>query len=288
MEIVFSEVDHWYMRGTPFEKKALDQISLTIPSGSFTAIIGHTGSGKSTLVQHINGLLRPSSGQVRVGNHVLTSAKKKDGLKELRRKVGLVFQYPEHQLFEETVAKDICFGPINFGVEPNQALRRAKELLPLVGLEEHVLSVSPFQLSGGQMRRVAIAGVLASRPSILLLDEPAAGLDPEGRTNMMNLFTNYHEEHETTIVLVTHHMEDAVKYADHIIVMDNGKVEMAGDKELIFEQATQLREIGLDLPNSFRFLHSMKEKFELDHVPSLFEVEEIADYVAGLLTRKED
>ncbi|GAE26067.1 ATPase component of general energizing module of ECF transporters [Halalkalibacter wakoensis JCM 9140] len=283
MDIVFSEVEYRYMQGTPFEKVALKDLSITIPSGSFTAVIGHTGSGKSTFIQHINGLLRPSAGSVKVGSFEMKAGKKKQDVRELRKEVGLVFQYPEHQLFEETVEKDICFGPINFGLPKEKASRRAKELLPLVGLEEEVLASSPFQLSGGQMRRVAIAGVLAIEPSVLVLDEPAASLDPEGRQQMMSLFYEYHQRNKTTTVLVTHHMEDAAKYADQIIVFHEGRVEMVGGRELIFEHAQRLNEIGLDVPKSVRFLHNFQERFHLHEVPMSFEMKETAHFLGNVL-----
>lgn len=286
MDITFSQVEHRYMQGTPFEKVALTDFSVTIPSGSFTAVIGHTGSGKSTFIQHINGLLKPTSGTVKVGPYTMTAGEKKTDLKALRKKVGLVFQYPEHQLFEESVEKDICFGPLNFGVPKEKASKKTKSLLPLVGLTDSVLLSSPFQLSGGQMRRVAIAGVLAVGPAILVLDEPAASLDPEGRQQMMDLFVRYHQEHQTTTVLVTHHMEDAAKYADHIIVLHNGQVEMTGGRELIFEQAARLREIGLDLPDSVRFLERIKTEFNLPTVPMHFDLEGAADFIADLVKAK--
>ncbi|MFC0559044.1 energy-coupling factor ABC transporter ATP-binding protein [Halalkalibacter alkalisediminis] len=288
MDIVFSEVDHCYMPKTPFEKMALKDISLTIPSGSFTAIIGHTGSGKSTLVQHINGLLKPTSGTVQVGSFTMKAGQKKIDLLHLRKKVGHVFQYPEHQLFEETVEKDICFGPVNFGLSKEHATKRAKELIKVVGLDASFLDKSPFHLSGGQMRRVAIAGVLASRPSVLVLDEPAAGLDPEGRDQMMELFSTYHKDHNTTTILVTHHMEDAAKYADQIIVMHNGKIKMCGGRELIFEEAKKLEELGLGLPNTVRFLQELKEKFRLTSVPNQFDVEGTSAFIADLLRAKEE
>ncbi|MDT8862260.1 energy-coupling factor transporter ATPase [Alkalihalobacillus sp. MEB130] len=283
MDIIFNEVEYRYMEGTPFEKVALRNVSLTIPSGSFTAVIGHTGSGKSTFIQHINGLLRPSKGSVKVGPFEINAVGKKTDLKGLRKKVGLVFQYPEHQLFEETVEKDICFGPINFGLPREKAIKRAKELLPLVGLKEGILASSPFQLSGGQMRRVAIAGVLAVQPSVLVLDEPAASLDPEGREQMMKLFYDYHKSNETTTVLVTHHMEDAAKYADQIIVLHNGAVEMMGGRELIFEHASRLHDIGLDLPRSVRLLQSVKDKFGLDEVPMHFDSKSTAHFLGNVI-----
>ncbi|WP_100406021.1 energy-coupling factor ABC transporter ATP-binding protein [Bacillus solitudinis] len=287
MDIQFKEVEHCYMPGTPFEKLALNGITLTIPTGSFTAVIGHTGSGKSTFIQHVNGLLKPTAGTVYVGPYELNSIEKNKNLKELRKRVGLVFQYPEHQLFEETVEKDICFGPVNFGVSEERSLNRAKAVILQVGLSEDFLQVSPFQLSGGQMRRVAIAGVLATRPEVLVLDEPTAGLDPVGKEQMMDLFTTYHREHETTTVLVTHHMEDAARYADHIIVLNNGRVEMEGSREDIFKQVDRLMSIGLDLPKTIRFLQLIKEKFDLSEVPMIFEEKELIEFVAKLLRTRE-
>jgi energy-coupling factor transport system ATP-binding protein len=288
MDIVFNEVEHCYMPGTPFEKVALEHVNLTIPTGSFTVIIGHTGSGKSTLIQHINGLLRPTKGTVKVGPFTIKAGEKKKDLLNLRKEVGLVFQYPEHQLFEETVEKDICFGPINFGLSNELAIKRAHKLIETVGLDKSFLHRSPFHLSGGQMRRVAIAGVLASRPSILVLDEPAAGLDPEGRDQMMKLFANYHQENKTTTVLVTHHMEDAAKYADQIIVMHNGNVEMHGGREVVFQQAKRLEEIGLGLPNTVQFLQRFREMFQLKSVPSSFDVTETSQFIAGLLLHSKE
>ncbi|OLS34816.1 energy-coupling factor ABC transporter ATP-binding protein [Alkalihalophilus pseudofirmus] len=287
MDISFKRLEHRYMIGTPFEKTALHPVDLFIPSGSFTAIIGHTGSGKSTLIQHINGLLKPSAGEIVIGKFKLNADKKnKQPLRDLRQQVGLVFQYPEHQLFEETVAKDICFGPMNYGVTEEAAMRRVRELLPLVGLNEDVLESSPFQLSGGQMRRVAIAGVLAIRPSVLVLDEPTAGLDPEGRVQMLELFNNYHKEYGTTTILVTHSMEDAAKYADHLVVMNNGKIEMSGSRDEVFKESERLSEIGLDLPDTVRLLAQVKKKFNLTEVPLLFEKEEVAAFLADLLHEK--
>ncbi len=286
MDITFSEVEYRYMQGTPFEKKALTDFNVHIQSGSFTAVIGHTGSGKSTFIQHLNGLLKPTKGTVKVGPYTMTAQQKKKDLKPLRKEVGLVFQYPEHQLFEETVEKDICFGPLNFGMKKETVMRKMKELLPEVGLTEEILPVSPFQLSGGQMRRVAIAGVLALEPSVLVLDEPAAGLDPEGRKQIMDLFVRYHQAHRTTTVLVTHHMEDAAKYADHIIVLHDGRVEMAGSRELIFKRASRLQEIGLDLPEPVRFLKKLEQRCNLVNVPMHFDTEEVATYIATLINRK--
>lgn len=286
MDISFEAVEHRYMQGTPFEKVALSDFSVAIPSGSFTAVIGHTGSGKSTFIQHMNGLLKPTKGTVRVGPYTIEPGKKKSNMKELRKNVGLVFQYPEHQLFEETVEKDICFGPMNYGVTKEEAERIARELLPQVGLDEQLLHVSPFQLSGGQMRRVAIAGVLAMNPSVLVLDEPAASLDPEGKQQIMDLFMDYHKKHKTTTILVTHDMEDAATYADHIIVLNKGQVEMVGDREDVFKRTDALKEIGLDFPESIHILERMKEEFQIAELPLLFSLEEAADYIASFVKVK--
>lgn len=223
MDITFENVSYTYQKNTPFEHKALENISFHIPKRSFVAIIGHTGSGKSTLIQHLNGLLIPTEGKVTIGEYELTKEKKPENMKALRSKVGIVFQYPEHQLFEETVEKDIAFGPKNFGLDDATIEKRIKEVLPKVGLSEELLSRSPFDLSGGQMRRVAIAGVLASKPSVYVLDEPTAGLDPRGQKEIMDMFYELHHEEKATTILVTHNMEDALKYADYIIILNKGK-----------------------------------------------------------------
>lgn len=217
MDITFKDVTHIYQEGTPLEKKALDHVDLTIPDGSFTAIIGQTGSGKSTLIQHLNGLLQPTAGEITVGNYVITAQTNQSQLKQLRKKVGVVFQFPESQLFEETVLKDIAFGPRNFGVDEATALERAQAMCQLVGLPDEVGSKLPFDLSGGQMRRVAIAGILAMNPEVLVLDEPTAGLDPKGHEEMLALFEQLHRQYQLTVVLVSHHMDDVARYADQVL-----------------------------------------------------------------------
>ncbi|MDW0116778.1 energy-coupling factor ABC transporter ATP-binding protein [Sporosarcina thermotolerans] len=253
MDISLQQVGYSYASGTPFEKRALHEVNATIKSGSYTAVIGHTGSGKSTLLLHLNGLLKPTEGTVRVGDVNITAGTKAKELKEIRKRVGIVFQFPEHQLFEETVEKDIMFGPMNFGVPAEEARRRAHELIKLLGLPEDVAEKSPFDLSGGQMRRVAIAGVLAFKPSILILDEPTAGLDPRGRKEIMELFNRLHEEEGLTTILVTHSMEDAAKYADHILVMHEGRSVMAGTPTEVFSDAERLKTFRLGLPRSVAF-----------------------------------
>jgi len=281
MDIKIENLTHIYGERTPFERIALNDITLSIAKGSYTAIIGHTGSGKSTLIQHLNGLLKPSRGTVHIGSNTITAGRKTKDLKKLRQHVGLVFQYPEHQLFEETVEKDICFGPMNFGVSEKAAKRRAKELISVVGLPEHLLLKSPFQLSGGQMRRVAIAGVLAMNPKVLILDEPTAGLDPVGRREMMELFYKLHQEKELTTILVTHHMNDAAMYADRIIVMNEGAVLLDGPREKIFQDTEMLQSIGLDIPDAVRTVRAFAKKFSLPVPTNVYSVEETARFIAN-------
>lgn len=268
MDIKFREVEYRYGAGTPFERLAITDVSFHIPSGEYVAIIGHTGSGKSTVLQHLNVLLKPLKGEVEVGNRTIAAGRKEKNLKEIRRRVGIVFQFPEHQLFEETVEKDICFGPMNFGVPEEEAKQRAREAIRLVGLPETVLERSPFDLSGGQMRRAAIAGVLAMKPDVLVLDEPTAGLDPRGRTEIMELFDSLKKENGLTCVLVTHSMEDAARYANRIIVMHKGRVFKTGTPRDIFSDRASLTAIGLDVPETVRFQHRFEEKtgYPLQHL----------------------
>ena len=280
MEIKIKGLEHRYMTGTPFERVAIKDINLEFRKGTYTAIIGHTGSGKSTLIQHLNGLLKPTKGTVSIGNVTITADKKTKELKKLRQRVGLVFQYPEHQLFEETVEKDICFGPMNFGLPLEKAKRRAKELISLVGLSEDFLTRSPFELSGGQMRRVAIAGVLAMNPSVLILDEPTAGLDPRGRREIMELFYKLHKEKGISIILVTHHMNDAARYADRIIVMNHGTILLEGDRNTIFKDPEMLQAIGLDVPESIHLLRKLSEKWSIPTPSNLYTLEELVDFIS--------
>lgn len=276
MDITFENVSYTYQVGTPFEHQALKDVSLHIPSGSFVAIIGHTGSGKSTLIQHLNGLIRPTKGKITVGDYTLSREKKLKEMKELRSRVGVVFQYPEHQLFEETVAKDIAFGPRNFNVPETEITQRIKEIVPKVGLSEELLARSPFELSGGQMRRVAIAGVLATKPDVYVLDEPTAGLDPRGQKEMMDMFYRIHEEENITTILVTHSMEDALQYAEYIIILNNGEKYMEGKPEEIFQQEAALHKVRLEVPESIQFLKTYNEKFSLDLPLTKQSVAEIA------------
>lgn len=262
MDITFKDVSYIYQKNTPFAHLALDDISFSIPSGSFVAIIGHTGSGKSTLIQHLNGLVAPTEGEVMIGDFRITNKEKPKDMKKLRSQVGVVFQYPEHQLFEETIAKDIAFGPQNFGVADREIEKRIQEIIPMVGLSEDLLERSPFDLSGGQMRRVAIAGVLAVKPRILVLDEPTAGLDPRGQKEIMDMFYHLHQKENMTTVLVTHSMEDAVKYADHIIILNKGKKYMEGRPEEVFTQVEALNKVQLDTPEMIQFLDKFARKFK--------------------------
>lgn len=252
MDITLRQVSYAYAAGTPFEKRALHEVDLTIPTGSYQAIIGHTGSGKSTVLQHLNAILKPTAGTVTIGEKVIEAGVKPKELKSVRSRVGIVFQFPEHQLFEETVEKDIMFGPMNFGVPEEEARRRAHELVGLLGLPEGTLQKSPFDLSGGQMRRVAIAGVLAMDPDVLVLDEPTAGLDPRGRKEIMNLFARLHEEKNLTTILVTHSMEDAARYADRVAILHSGRCVVEGTPQEVFAQDELLRDFRLELPQSVK------------------------------------
>lgn len=261
MDITFKNVSYTYQPNTPFEHKALENLSFHIPSGSYVAVIGHTGSGKSTMIQHLNGLLQPTKGEVIIGDFHIKPEQKLKNLKALRSKVGVVFQYPEHQLFEETVEKDIAFGPQNFGVSMTEIKKRIQNILPQVGLSEKLLSRSPFDLSGGQMRRVAIAGVLAMNPKTLVLDEPTAGLDPRGQREIMDMFYDLHKDQNLTTILVTHSMEDALKYADIVIILNKGTKYMEGTPTEIFTKKKALNDVQLDVPEIVHFLNKFEEKF---------------------------
>jgi len=245
MPIKIEKVSYTYSPGTPFEIKALDDINLIIKDKSFTAIIGQTGSGKSTLIQHFNGLLVPSEGTVIINN--ITTEDKKDR-KKIRSQVGIVFQYPEHQLFEETVFEDVAYGPKNMGFDEAEVKRRVEEALLSVGLSLDLIDKSPFDLSGGQMRRVAMAGVLAMKPKTLILDEPTAGLDPQTRKNVLNLIKDLRENHDITIIIVTHDMEEVANFADRVIVLHKGKVAIDGKPREVFLEVDKLKRIGLDAP----------------------------------------
>lgn len=260
MEIVLDHVSYTYQAGTPFAGDGLKDVSVTIPDGSYTAIIGQTGSGKSTLLQHLNALLKPTQGTVRIGDRVITPQTSNKNLKPLRAKVGLVFQFAENQLFEETVEKDVAFGPKNFGVSAAEATERAHHALGLVGIGPEYYQHSPFDLSGGQMRRVAIAGVLAMTPELLILDEPTAGLDPKGRKELMTLFDQLHREQGIGIVLVTHQMEDVANYAEYVLVMADGQVIKQGPPRDIFADPDWLQAHHLGLPQAARFARLLAQQ----------------------------
>ena len=260
MSIKIENLTHVYMPKSPFEKKALDNVNLVIEDGEFLALIGHTGSGKSTLIQHLNGLLEPTSGRILVDDIDITNKEAK--LTEIRKKIGLVFQYPEYQLFEETIEKDIAFGPSNLGLEEEEIKNRVKLSMEAVGLDYELFKdKSPFELSGGQKRRVAIAGVIAMNPEVLILDEPTAGLDPGGRDEIFELITKLHENNNMTIILSSHSMDDMAKLAKNIIVMNHGKIEFMGSPREVFNSnVDRLKEIGLDVPQVLELAIKLREK----------------------------
>ena len=267
-----------YSAGTPFEHKALDQVSFSVERGEFIGIIGHTGSGKSTLMQQLNGLLKPTSGKVILdGKDIWTD---KATTRQARFRVGLVFQYPEYQLFEETVYKDIAFGPKNMGLSAEEVDRRVREAAGFVGLTEEQLNVSPFDLSGGQKRRVAIAGVIAMEPEVLILDEPTAGLDPVGREDILSNIQAYRKAKNATIMMVSHSMSDVARLTERLLVMNNSKLAMDGTPEQVFAHAEELLEMGLDIPPVTRVFLRLRE-LGLDVEP-VFTLEQAASVLAGL------
>lgn len=261
MDILFENVSHTYQAGMPFAHTALTNITLKIKPHKVTAIIGKTGSGKSTLVQHLNALLKPTEGRLRIGTRVIEPQTSERYMKALRKQVGTVFQFPESQLFEQTVLQDISFGPKNYGASENQAEAITREILPLVGLDESYLDISPFELSGGEQRRVAIAGVLALEPEVLVLDEPTAGLDPKGQKDTMDMFYAFNQERSTTIILVTHRMEHVAEYADDVIVLSHGRVVKQGSPYEIFQDPAILKELDLDVPETIAFAHQLNQKY---------------------------
>lgn len=259
MSIQVNNLTHIYSEGLPQESVALDGVTFTAEDGQFIGIIGHTGSGKSTLVQHLNGLLKPNSGTIIVGDTDITAPGVV--MTEIRKKIGLVFQYPEYQLFEETVEKDVAFGPENLGLDEEKTKTRVRESLELVGLDyEKFKDRSPFDLSGGQKRRVAIAGVIAMKPEVLILDEPTAGLDPKAHQDVLDMIVKIHEHENNIIILVSHNMNDIAKLADKVLVMDGGKLAMQGSPEEVFAQHEKLNEIGLALPHSAELMKKAAEK----------------------------
>ena len=259
MGIALENVSFTYQEGTPLASTALSDVSLTIEDGSYTALIGHTGSGKSTILQLLNGLLVPSQGSVRVFDTLITSTSKNKDIRQIRKQVGLVFQFAENQIFEETVLKDVAFGPQNFGVSEEDAEQIAREKLALVGIDESLFNRSPFELSGGQMRREAIAGILAMEPAILVLDEPTAGLDPLGRKELMNLFKKLHQS-GMTIVLVTHLMDDVAEYANQVYVMEKGRLVKGGKPSDIFQDVVFMEEVQLGVPKITAFCKRLADR----------------------------
>lgn len=258
MSIKINHLTHVYNRGTTFEKKALDDVNLEIATGEFIGLIGHTGSGKSTLIQHLNAIIAPDSGEILLNGENIYADKTK--LREVRQKVGLAFQYPEHQLFEMTVYKDVAFGPTNMKLPQEEIDRRVKGALATVGLSEGVYDKSPFELSGGQKRRVAIAGVLAMNPEVLILDEPTAGLDPRGRDEILDAIKKLHQERGITVILVSHSMEDVARLVDRIVVMHRGKVAMTGSPKEIFSRVREIEALGLAAPQISYVFAQLKEK----------------------------
>lgn len=286
MSIKLEHINYVYGEGTAYEKHALKDINLEIPDGQFVGIIGHTGSGKSTLIQHLNGLIKASSGVIYYNGENIYA----DGysMKELRSHVGLVFQYPEYQLFEADVLSDVCFGPKNLGLPEEEVKARSLEALHQVGLKEKHYNKSPFDLSGGQKRRVAIAGILAMHPEVLILDEPTAGLDPKGRDDILDQIAKLHKERGITVILVSHSMEDVAKYVDRIIVMDHGCMKFDGEPKKVFEHYKELESIGLSAPQVTYVMQKLKEKgFDVDvHAITIEEAKQSILHAFGMEDRR--
>ncbi|MEY8700627.1 energy-coupling factor ABC transporter ATP-binding protein [Streptococcus ferus] len=278
MGINLQKVSYTYQKGTPFEGRALFDIDLEVKTGSFTAFVGHTGSGKSTVMQLLNGLNLPTQGKVQVDDWVITPDAKNKEIKGLRKKVGLVFQFPESQLFDETVLKDVAFGPQNFGLAKEEAEAIAREKLAMVGLSEELFNKNPFELSGGQMRRVAIAGILAMEPDVLVLDEPTAGLDPKGRKELMALFEKLHQK-GLTVVLVTHLMDDVANYADWVHVLEHGKLVRSGSPKAVFQDIDFMENKQLGVPQITRFAANLQKRgLHFDSLP--ITIEEFAEVLS--------
>lgn len=273
-------LNYIYSMGTPFEHKALDNVSFSVERGEFLGIIGHTGSGKSTLMQHLNGLLKPTSGTLLLDGQDIWSDKKLT--RQAKFRVGLVFQYPEYQLFEETVYKDIAFGPKNMGLSAEEVDRRVREAAASVGLTDAQLEVSPFDLSGGQKRRVAIAGVMAMEPEVLILDEPTAGLDPSGREEILSHIAQYRRQHNATIMMVSHSMDDVARLTDRLLVMNGSKLAMDGTPEQVFARAEELLEMGLNIPEVTRvFLELKKMGLPVEPVYTVSQAVEVLKRLKG-------
>lgn len=281
MAIVIKNLKHTYMVGSPYENNALIDINLNINDGESVGIIGHTGSGKSTLVQHLNGIIIPVCGSININGIEVN----KKNIKEIRRQVGLVFQYPEHQLFEETVSKDIGYGLFKQGYEGKLVEEKILETIDTIGLDKSLLGKSPFHLSGGEKRKVAIAGVLAMKPKVLILDEPAAGLDPKGRDEIYDAVVKFKKENNATIILVSHSMEDLARYVDRIIVLNKGRIEMDGTVAEVFKNENMLKNIGLSVPQITYFMRLLKEKLpELNS--DVFTVKEAKEAILGYLNKR--
>jgi len=280
MAIKLKQVTHIYNSETPFEKEALSNINLEISKGEFVGLIGHTGSGKSTLIQHLNGLIKPTSGAIYIDGKDIHSKETK--LKDIRQKVGLVFQYPEYQLFEMTLYRDVAFGPKNMGLSDDEIDRRVRDALAMVGIGEEMFEKSPFELSGGQKRRVAIAGVLAMNPEILILDEPTAGLDPRGREEILGQISSMHSKLGITIILVSHSMEDVARYVERLVVMKRGGIALDGNPRDIFNHMEELESIGLAAPQIRYIMKAIADK-GMDIQADVLTVEEAADIIAAYL-----
>ncbi len=277
MSIVAEKVSYVYMPGSPFEAEALSDVSFTIEDGEFVGVIGHTGSGKSTLVQHFNALIKPTSGKMTVQG--VDIGEKGVSLNSLRQKVGLVFQYPEYQLFEETVEKDVAFGPKNLGLPEEEILNRVAEAMRLVGLDQKKIGArSPFELSGGQRRRVALAGVLAMNPEVLILDEPSAGLDPHGRNEILALVSAIHEERGCTVIMVSHSMDEVARVASRVMVMNHGHLVMDGTPRQVYTQGDQLQQIGLGVPATVQLSQMLRSR-GLDVPEGILSLQEMAQWI---------
>lgn len=275
MAIEFKHVSYTYQAGTPFEQQALNDISVKIEDGSFTALVGHTGSGKSTFIQHLNGLLKPMAGEIQINDQLIVPQTKNKELNDLRHQVGILFQFSENQLFEETVLKDIAFAPKNFGKSASEAEELARTKAKLVGIDDYLLERSPFELSGGQMRRVALAGILAMEPQILVLDEPLIGLDPVGKRETMGIFKKLHENDKMTIIIVTHNMDDVADYADQVIALERGKMIANQSKQEFFADPNWLYQHHLGLPRAAEFAAQLMQKgMQWDTLP--LNVDELA------------
>lgn len=285
MAINFKSLTYIYDEGMPYAHKALDDINLSLIEGKITAIIGQTGSGKSTLVEHLNALLLPSFGSLEILDRTIVAKQKNTGLKALRKEVGLVFQFSEYQLFEETILKDVAFGPKNYGASEQEAIQKAKEALKLVGIEEKYYDISPLDVSGGQKRRIAIAGILALEPKILVLDEPTAGLDPKGASEMINIFINLNKQKNTTIIIVSHDNEMVYNYADYTVLMDHGKVIFNGLTLDLFNNKELSDKYNLLKPKIVLFKELLtKNGFKID--PNIRTIEELSKYLAKEIKKK--